>query len=220
MDQYFQQPEYGGTSIEKCISNYPDENEGNNCSSGGFECNICLDPVHDPVVTLCGHLYCWPCIYKWIHFKTSNSEVEEEEEEKEKMKPQCPVCKTNISERKLIPLYAKGQTCSKPSSSSSNDKIIIPRRPSSPPSSSSCVSPNCQQQQFHHHQTLLQPAAALAGRMVYERIFGNLYNGEYSYRLAGSSSPRMRRHLVETDRSLGRLCFFLFCCLMFCLLLF
>ncbi|KAL3353098.1 hypothetical protein AABB24_020871, partial [Solanum stoloniferum] len=43
-------------------------------SSEGFECNICLDVVHDPVVTLCGHLYCWPCIYKWIHFKTISSE--------------------------------------------------------------------------------------------------------------------------------------------------
>jgi|TARA_B110000977_G_scaffold188631_1_gene257137 E3 ubiquitin-protein ligase RNF5 len=29
-----------------------------------FECNICLELASDPVVTQCGHLYCWPCIYK------------------------------------------------------------------------------------------------------------------------------------------------------------
>lgn len=29
-----------------------------------FECNICLELARDPVVTLCGHLYCWPCLYR------------------------------------------------------------------------------------------------------------------------------------------------------------
>ena len=31
-----------------------------------FDCNICLEDVYDPVVTRCGHLYCWPCLYKWL----------------------------------------------------------------------------------------------------------------------------------------------------------
>ena len=34
--------------------------EGNSA----FECNICYELAHEPVVTLCGHLYCWPCIYR------------------------------------------------------------------------------------------------------------------------------------------------------------
>ncbi|CAN0221132.1 unnamed protein product, partial [Ectocarpus fasciculatus] len=29
-----------------------------------FECNICLDGVREPVVTRCGHLFCWPCLYR------------------------------------------------------------------------------------------------------------------------------------------------------------
>ena len=29
-----------------------------------FACNICLELARDPVVTLCGHLHCWPCLYR------------------------------------------------------------------------------------------------------------------------------------------------------------
>ena len=33
--------------------------------SSTFECNICYELGREPVVTLCGHLYCWPCLYKY-----------------------------------------------------------------------------------------------------------------------------------------------------------
>src|SRR5271168_5029916 len=29
-----------------------------------FDCNICFDVARDPVVTQCGHLYCWPCLHQ------------------------------------------------------------------------------------------------------------------------------------------------------------
>ena len=29
-----------------------------------FECNICFDAAKDPVVTQCGHLYCWSCLHQ------------------------------------------------------------------------------------------------------------------------------------------------------------
>lgn len=28
-----------------------------------FECNICLEIATEPILTNCGHLFCWPCIY-------------------------------------------------------------------------------------------------------------------------------------------------------------
>lgn len=28
-----------------------------------YECAICMEIAKEPVVTKCGHLYCWPCIY-------------------------------------------------------------------------------------------------------------------------------------------------------------
>ena len=34
--------------------------------SSPFDCNICLEALNEPVVTQCGHLYCWPCLYTWI----------------------------------------------------------------------------------------------------------------------------------------------------------
>ena len=36
------------------------------CSA--FECNICYDVAESPVVTMCGHLYCWPCLYRCVLF--------------------------------------------------------------------------------------------------------------------------------------------------------
>ncbi|MCD9646551.1 hypothetical protein HAX54_036471 [Datura stramonium] len=80
---------------------FDDEREG--YLSGGFECNICLDLANDPVVTFCGHLYCWPCIFKWIHLRSIPSENPHQ------LNPQCPVCNAEVSRRTLSPLYGRGQ---------------------------------------------------------------------------------------------------------------
>ncbi|KAL3921014.1 MAG: hypothetical protein SGPRY_005048, partial [Prymnesium sp.] len=63
--------------------------------NGQFDCNICLDTAFDPVVTICGHLYCWPCIFTWL---------------KQQQEGQlCPVCKALISKDKVIPIYGRGR---------------------------------------------------------------------------------------------------------------
>ncbi|KAK9089280.1 hypothetical protein Scep_028362 [Stephania cephalantha] len=95
-------------------------------NSGSFDCNICLDNAKDPVVTLCGHLYCWPCLYKWLHFQS-----ESVEEHQEQPQPCCPVCKATVSITSVIPLYNGGAFSS--DEESNNKKlsmdIKIPNRP-------------------------------------------------------------------------------------------
>mmetsp|Transcript_3287 Transcript_3287/g.13024 ORF Transcript_3287/g.13024 Transcript_3287/m.13024 type:complete len:222 (+) Transcript_3287:200-865(+) len=66
-----------------------------------FECNICLELAQEPIVTQCGHLYCWSCIYKWLQVFPEAQ--------------QCPVCKAAVSENLVIPLYGRG-SCEHPRS--------------------------------------------------------------------------------------------------------
>lgn len=57
-----------------------------------FDCNICLDSPSEPVITFCGHLYCWPCLYRWL---SSGHD-------------QCPVCKAGVTRETIVPLYGRG----------------------------------------------------------------------------------------------------------------
>ncbi|KAL7837976.1 hypothetical protein AOLI_G00263800 [Acnodon oligacanthus] len=50
----------------------------------------------DAVISLCGHLFCWPCLHQWLETRP-NRQV-------------CPVCKAGISRDKVIPLYGRGST--------------------------------------------------------------------------------------------------------------
>jgi E3 ubiquitin-protein ligase RNF5 len=51
-------PENGETSTSKVEDDKKDDST--------FECNICLDTAKDAVVSLCGHLFCWPCLHQWL----------------------------------------------------------------------------------------------------------------------------------------------------------
>ena len=55
-----------------------------------FACNICLEPVVEPIVTLCGHLFCWACLFRWS--QRTDPLV-------------CPVCKSFVPDEGVIPLY-------------------------------------------------------------------------------------------------------------------
>jgi len=81
-----------------------------------FVCNICLDHASEPVVTMCGHLYCWPCIYKWMCQQES---------------PQCPVCKAAVSKDRLIPIYGRGGSTHDPRLSAA-ESDAVPDRPAAP----------------------------------------------------------------------------------------
>lgn len=95
-------------------SSFSNNNGSNNGDNANFECSICLDLAHDPVVTLCGHLFCWPCIYRWLHMHSHSNE--------------CPICKAFIEEGKLVPLYGRGKNSSD-SRSKPNYGGNIPKRP-------------------------------------------------------------------------------------------
>lgn len=71
-------------------------NEEEKVDDSMYECNICLDTAKDAVVSLCGHLFCWPCLHQWLETRP-NCKL-------------CPVCKAAIGKDKVIPLYGRNST--------------------------------------------------------------------------------------------------------------
>ncbi|XVF07388.1 hypothetical protein REPUB_Repub06bG0134600 [Reevesia pubescens] len=77
-----------------------------------FDCNICLDLAREPVVTCCGHLFCWSCLYLWLHVHSDAKE--------------CPVCKGEVTVKTLTPIYGRGNITHEPEEDSG---LKIPPRP-------------------------------------------------------------------------------------------
>lgn len=72
---------------------------------GFFDCNICLDTARDPVLTCCGHLFCWSCFYMLPCVPSNKS-----------MLPyvyltakECPVCQGEVTDSSIIPIYGNGK---------------------------------------------------------------------------------------------------------------
>ncbi|KAI3457468.1 hypothetical protein Pfo_014131 [Paulownia fortunei] len=182
---------------------------------GCFDCNICLDSSHDPVVTLCGHLYCWPCIYKWLQVQSSSFESDE--------RPKCPVCKAYISTSSLVPLYGRGTSESE--SKKPQLDLAIPHRPpalgmnallaaatSMTSNSNQQNHPNPfqpQNQAFHQQQyfshpfnsynsmapptfggtastSFFSPTINMVGEMVFARMFGRSDTSLFAYPYSNS----------------------------------
>ncbi|MCI03207.1 RING/U-box superfamily protein [Trifolium medium] len=94
-------------NVEKCCDN----------SDRGFsDCNICLDLAKEPVVTFCGHLFCWPCLYRWLYLRSSGTK-------------DCPVCKGQVSDKNVIPIYGGGNNDEIRNEDSSSGTPKIPCRP-------------------------------------------------------------------------------------------
>lgn len=88
------------------------QDEGN---ASNFECNICLEMARDPVVTTCGHLFCWACIYQWLYVHSASRE--------------CPVCKGEVTDTNIIPIYGRGNSdhAANESNIAENGEKIPPR---------------------------------------------------------------------------------------------
>ncbi|KAJ4726294.1 E3 ubiquitin-protein ligase RMA1H1 [Melia azedarach] len=72
--------------------------------------------------------------------------------------------------------------------------------------------------------SFFNPLIGLFGGMALGRIFGGSAMSLFTYPstnpLFVSNNPRIRRQEMEVERCLNRVSFFLFCCLVLCLLLF
>ncbi|KAI5345207.1 hypothetical protein L3X38_013084 [Prunus dulcis] len=56
-------------------------------SASFFDCNMCMKMARQPVVTSCGHLYCWPCLYSLLSQR------------------ECLVCKSKVFDSLITPIY-------------------------------------------------------------------------------------------------------------------
>lgn len=84
------------TQESTCSSNSQSTSSGNasNEKDGSFECNICFDEASEAVISYCGHIFCWSCLQPWLDLKPAGQQT-------------CPVCKSVISEDKVIPVYGR-----------------------------------------------------------------------------------------------------------------
>ncbi|GAB2230762.1 hypothetical protein Drorol1_Dr00015050 [Drosera rotundifolia] len=217
-------------------------------TNGCFDCSICFESAYEPVVTLCGHLFCWACIFKWLRLRS----IEPAQT--------CPVCKANISESLLVPLYGRGGSRDDSGSGITNLDLSVPPRPtttalqiSSHPDSQLLPHHLASHSSIFQHQHfydphgrltefsspsnvaatvmagLISPTLEILSELVRTRIWGSSYTGLFAYGSSyssmmgtsgGGSHPRIRRQEMQLDKSLGRVSIFLFCCCILCLLLF
>ncbi|CAH8355944.1 unnamed protein product [Eruca vesicaria subsp. sativa] len=80
---------------------------------GYFDCNICLVKAQDPVLTCCGHLFCWGCFHQlplvYLNIK------------------ECPVCDGEVTDAEVIPIYGNGDDNSKTKLEGCG--VLLPPRP-------------------------------------------------------------------------------------------
>ncbi|XP_073022881.1 uncharacterized protein [Primulina eburnea] len=129
--------------------------------TGNFECNICFELAQDPIVTLCGHLYCWSCLYQWLQIHSHSHE--------------CPVCKALVEEDKLVPIYGRGKSSFDPRTRLISG-VSIPNRPMGQrPQTARRVGINfVRQNDLDPISGLMPMGVARFGHQVLSNIFGAL----------------------------------------------
>ena len=96
---------------------------GDSRSDHRFLCAMCLETVSDePVVTRCGHLYCWSCLYRWLEpgmllseyraafgdpgdFHAANRPYNPRGVIYDERRRCCPVCKAFCTVDSVVPIY-------------------------------------------------------------------------------------------------------------------
>ncbi|CAM6021225.1 unnamed protein product [Sphagnum balticum] len=236
MMKHKQEEEEGATSSEfheASARESPAVAGGSSSEQGGsFDCNICLELAQDPVVTLCGHLFCWPCLYRWLQMHSVCQE--------------CPVCKASVEEEKVIPLYGRGKIGSVDPRTKPVPGVNIPHRPAGQRPDTARHS---HEHQYHQHHGLnfmagaAGPAATArfgnitlsAGFGLFPSLFGFQYQGfpdtgsmggahhaGAAGGMAGSHSHTAQAMMPNQQQEalLSRLLLLLGCFVLVCLLLF
>ncbi|OMJ18920.1 E3 ubiquitin-protein ligase RNF5 [Smittium culicis] len=108
-------------NCEPKVSNTSSENKASDSSDNSskepteFTCNICFETASSPVLTVCGHLYCWECLGQWLE-----------------RNPTCPVCKAGCERDNVIPVYGRGKEAKDPRTSINLGSRPIGQRPAVP----------------------------------------------------------------------------------------
>ena len=81
---------------------------------------ICIEIPLEPVVTFCGHMYCWPFLFRWMQ-ATSGQVMSAGGPASS-----CPVCKSAVTTETVIPLYGRGNERSRSTNTSSSSSSLAP----------------------------------------------------------------------------------------------
>ncbi|KAI4323341.1 hypothetical protein L6164_022955 [Bauhinia variegata] len=150
-----------------------DTKKAESSNNGGFyDCNICLDMARDPILTCCGHLFCWPCFYQLSHSYSNARE--------------CPVCRGEVTETGIIPIYGNDTVSSSRKLELEEAGLRVPPRP------------NARRIESFRQQLISRRASSSA---IQERIqqFSNLIGGIgervqlVNLEPAGDRTPRLPR---------------------------
>jgi E3 ubiquitin-protein ligase RNF5 len=60
---------------QKNLSKTQNKNEDKQNEKDMWKCRVCFEDLNEPVVTLCGHIYCWECIYTWYTTKNQSRSI-------------------------------------------------------------------------------------------------------------------------------------------------
>ncbi|PKA55741.1 E3 ubiquitin-protein ligase RMA2 [Apostasia shenzhenica] len=162
--------------------------------SVNFGCNICLYMATEPVVISCGHLFCWPCLYRWLHVHFDHMN--------------CPVCEGVVTEANITPIYGKGSCGADVDEESRVSGLKIPSRPRANRRESwrQLLRPFSQRLGYgilNSWRRLLnqQMRNSSTHGMHEDALMQEMLNGGFSAILGRSMSRRLRREEVVAERS-------------------
>jgi len=165
-----------------------------------FECNICLDVAENPVITYCGHLYCWPCIFQWI---------------KDQSERPCPVCKSLVSKDKIIPLYGRGKEQKDP-----RTQTEIPSRPTGQRTEAP-QTPHGHMHWNYNYPPFMEPAQPVHVDTAFYAGFGlfpALFGLQFQYQYEAQGVPHTPQDAQLDNQFLSRMLAIVGLLLIFCIL--